>query len=369
MEFDLQQAVLLHKSLQAHLLQTETLVANLVINLKPNSVLNITEINRVLAAIATNNHQVSKALLLISTKLAENNHNQTDPAIKSALIAAMDNSNQIRSWMAAWPQIDYLVRMQVPAKRRKLFHKTTAENDITISQLSAYDSAFEDLRVLLSTNSQGADALNHGCFPDISLPNSVFLENVHAAYRLMLAQGHATQSQFIDVGCGCGMKVLQASKFFNHAVGLEYDEGYANDAQKLLAQMYVQNTLIIHGDGITFDDYKDFNLVYFYRPMRDTELLKNLEDKITSSVTPGTILFAPYNQFFYRHKDLNCAPIGGSLYLAKSTKAQANALRRKAELTGTFFNKPGNPVPSIWDPIIKVSYEKGFGLDNSNKMT
>jgi hypothetical protein len=98
--------------------------------------------------------------------------------------------------------------------------------------------------------------------------------------------------------------------------------------------------------------------------MRDTELLKNLEYKITNSVTPGTILFAPYNQFFYRHQDLNCAPIGGGLYLAKSTQKQANTLRRKAELTGT----PRNPVPSMWDPIVKISYEKGFGLDNSNKM-
>ena len=366
MTFDLQQARKLNKSLQSQLLETENLVAKLVIILKPISQLNEVEITPLLRAIESNNHQISRTLVLITRKLLETSHKEADPAIKTELSLALRNGNQIRNWMAIWPQIDNLVRMQIPSIRRKLFHETNAANDITISQLSAYDSAFEDLRIQISNQSQSADSLNHGCFADISLPNSLFLENIHAAYRLLLAQGQAAQSQFMDVGCGTGMKVLQASKFFKQVTGLEYDKGYAKIAKKLLTQMYVQNSRIIRGDGLTFDAYKDFNLVYFYRPMRDTDLLKKLEDQITHSVTPGTILFAPYNHFYYRHKELNCVPIGGKLYLAKSSQSQANALRRKAELTGTFFNKQRHPAPTIWEPIIEVSEDRGFGLEPVN---
>lgn len=364
MAIDLQQAVKLHKILQTQLLQTESMVANLVNTLKSNSRANIAEINRMLGTITANNQQISQTMLHISAKLLENEHHNTDPKIKAELTLAMHHNVKIRCWITAWPQVEGLVRMQVPARRRKLFHKASAANDITISQLSAYDAAFEEIRKLLNTKDQGDDALDHGCFSDISFPNSIFLENVHATYRLLLAQGQATQSQFIDVGCGSGLKVLQASHFFKHTDGLEYDEGYANLARQLLEQASIANCRVIHGDGITFDYYGNYNVVYFYRPMHDNDMLKKLEYQITNTVEPETLLIAPYEQFLHRHKELGCAHIGGSVYLAKSSQSQANALRRKAELTGTFYHKLRSPSPSIWDPIINFSHENGFGLIN-----
>src|SRR4051812_34867677 len=39
---------------------------------------------------------------------------------------------------------------------------------------------------------------------------------------------------FLDVGCGIGLKVLLASKFFARADGVEFEAGYAETAAKVL---------------------------------------------------------------------------------------------------------------------------------------
>ncbi|MEP1446511.1 MAG: class I SAM-dependent methyltransferase [Paraglaciecola sp.] len=361
---DRRKSTKLHDLLASKLLQAENLVAALVKNLESNHLFNVTQIHNSLDAITSNNHQISITMQQISTMLLNVEPKKADTCPTPELPTALPKHFEIRNWLLAWPQIDELVRTQVPATKRALFRDTKAANDITVSQLSAYDSAFDYLRGKFNTESQDCKAKEHGCFADISFPNSVFLENIHAAYRILLAQGVASQSQFIDVGCGSGLKVMQASLFFNRVVGLEYDLGYANIARELLEQVHIANWDVIHGDGITFDTYRDFNLVYFYRPMRDPAMLNKLENQIANTVEPETILFAPYEQFYFRHKELNCAPLGGSLYLAKSNQSQADSLRTKAEYTGTFFNKPRNTPPSIWDPIIKFSHKNGFGLDN-----
>lgn len=361
---DRRKSIELNDLLKEKLFQAETLVADLVKNLESNNLLNVAQIHNSLNAITSHNHQISLTMQQISTMLQNVEHNEANTCVTTNFPNALTNNAQIRNWLLTWPQIDELVKMQVPPQKRELFRKTKAANDITVSQLSAYDSAFDYLRGKLNTKSQGTDAEKHGCFADISFPNSVFLENIHAAYRLLLAQGVTSQSQFIDVGCGSGLKVMQASLFFSRVVGLEYDPGYVNVARELLEQVHIASCDVIHGDGITFEGYKDFNLVYFYRPMRDPAMLNKLENQIASTVEPGTILFAPYEQFYFHHKTLNCASLGGSLYLAKSTQSQADALRIKAESTGTFYKKLLNVPPSIWDPIIKFSHKNGFGLDS-----
>ena len=270
--------------------------------------------------------------------------------------------HQTHGWFNSWQAVEQLVKDQIPPKRRKLFVESTQIDHMMKQQLSIYDDVFSMLHLVLNPIEQNESSINHGCFPDISLPNSEFLRHAHAAYRILLTLGRAGPSKFIDVGCGGGLKVITAAQIFGQASGLEFDSGYAEAARRLVEKSSLNNCTIIEGDGLSFRDYGDFDIVYFYRPMRNEEMLNRLEKKIMSCVRPGTLLIAPYAQFHYRHLDYGCAHIAGAVYIAAETQENADVLCRLAEYTGTSIPRRGPSLQSIWYPILEVSLSKGFGL-------
>ena len=270
--------------------------------------------------------------------------------------------NQTRTWAVQWPTVEQVIRNQIPPKRRKLYKKPKKPSGVAMSQTFISDGITNELQRILNPNSQSDLAVEYGCFGDIALPQSVFLEHLHAAYRVLLAQGNRETSRFIDVGCGGGIKVLGAAEFFDVSYGLEYDEGYANAAQKLVDRSIYSNCRIIHGDGIIFEGYCDLDVIYFYRPMQQAEMLSQLEDRITSAAQPGTILIAPYMHFASRAAELGCGKLADHLYLANTSQEKTNKLRKKAEKIGAFVGKNLPLTPGAWDPIVDVSISKGYGL-------
>lgn len=267
-----------------------------------------------------------------------------------------------RTWLTQWPKVEDLVRLQIPSKRRKLYRNDSRIEDITVNQQSVYDGIFEDLHKILNPVGQTDFARDHGCFADIPLPHSAFLAHSHAAHRVLLAKRLKHPTRFLDVGCGGGLKVLSAAKFFDRADGLEYDPTYVSAAQDLFDRSKSDICQVFQADGLVFEGYDQYDVIYFYRPMRDNDLLNQLENQIIRCARPGTLIIAPYLIFESRYKDLGCAKIDTYLYITDTSQSAATDLRRRAEMTGPFVRNKAPRAASIWDPILSASQSMGFGL-------
>lgn len=274
--------------------------------------------------------------------------------------ALTQDANRSRTSLTQWTAIDGLIRSQIPPKRRNLFMPSVALDDISISQNAANDQLLDSLYKTLNTTAQNEKAREHGCFADISLPQSVFVEYAHAARRILLARRPRHPVRFLDVGCGGGLKVLSASTFFDRADGIEFDPGYAEAAKALFENTRADRCNVIEADGLNYPHYNEYDVVYFYRPMRHIELLRQLEDQIIGTVRPGTLIIAPYTMFEHRFEALGCARVERQIYVAHSSQSQADKMRRDAEFMGSFAQFSNSNVPSIWDPILKASKAKGY---------
>ena len=276
----------------------------------------------------------------------------------------MTRAGLVRLWMNRWPEIRQLINDQSPSKRRRLYRKPSRDEPMIATQNDAGNEMVDILHRVLNPKAQSEEAESRGCYGDIALPNSLFLEHMHAAYRLLLAQETSGPSSFLDVGCGGGLKVLAATGFFDRADGLEFDRGYAASARRLFKQVPERQCRVTCTDALGFKRYDDYDVIYLYRPIEDHEGMTALERRIVERARPGTVLVAPYLGFNDRHADLGCACVEDALFLVRSTKAEAARLRRRAELTGPSVPQPekSNTISSMWSPIIKASRSNGFDV-------
>lgn len=211
-------------------------------------------------------------------------------------------------------------------------------------------------------------AREQACFPDIGLPNSDFHAHMHAAYRLSLAQKRQAPVRFLDVGCGGGLKVYSALRYFDKGYGFDLDEAYVDAGRRLFDMDDTVEGHVFADDALTFEGYGDFDVIYFYRPISDDALLHDLERRIAETARPETILIAPYITFPQRHEELGCGRVAGAVYLANTSQKKADAWRRKAERIGVHVHKPEPPgLQSIWTPLIALSRANGHDFPHRHK--
>lgn len=150
-------------------------------------------------------------------------------------------------------------------------------SEVILSQMGQYDAVFDQLHDVFKPQLQSEGARNHGCFADITLPNSTFVAYAHAAYRTLLALGVNHPTRFLDVGCGTGFKVMMAARYFDECEGFEYDPAYTAAAKGLFARGHFASCSAFQADGLTHEAYDTYDVIYFYRPMREDDQLQELE--------------------------------------------------------------------------------------------
>lgn len=249
-------------------------------------------------------------------------------------------------------------------RRQPLFAVRPPQPSLQDEQLAVSDRVFKTLHLMVNPAEQDASAAAYGCHLDIPLAPSLFLANAHAALRLGIAQGRSAM-RFIDVGCGGGVKVMLAAELFAQADGLEYDPGYVAAAQAAFRQMSVPRARVFQADALRFDGYGDYDVIFFYQPMQSAADLMQLERRIVTMAPPGTLLIAPYPQFAARAADLGCGHVGGAVYLSATDQQQTDALRVRAETTGTSLIRPGAPIDprdGCLAPLIDAARRIGFDL-------
>jgi hypothetical protein len=94
-------------------------------------------------------------------------------------------------------------------------------------------------------------------------------------------------SFFLEVGCGPGTKMRIADEMFGlDPHGIEYDKAMAQ-----VAGAYGQ---VIEGDALSDEWvgewYRQADIVWLYRPFRDPDLERQLEDRVIGAMKPGAIL-------------------------------------------------------------------------------
>ena len=260
-----------------------------------------------------------------------------------------------------WAAVETMLRPQTDGKRRPLIEPLSKLPSTAETRELVSDVLFDQIHGLLNQLTQSQEVLDNGGFADIPLAQSLFLRSVHAAKRCLMAMQKHNDTRFLDVGCGAGIKLMSAAPFFDYCDGLEFDAGYVQLAQSILRALRDDSCQVIAGDALEFDNYDTYDVIYFYRPLREDALLIEMEQRIVEQASAGTLLIAPYRGFEHRAEELGCAQVAGQLWLVGASPRMATQLRRAAEKTGTdVLLAPLSNVPLVWDPLIQASLQNGF---------
>ena len=269
--------------------------------------------------------------------------------------------NTLRLNLTGWPPVEHLVRRQLQRRRLPLYEDYAELPETAQIRERVSDTLFAQLHHLLNRVAQDKAADDHGCFPDIPLAHSLFLREVHAAKRCLHVLAPGRETRFLDVGCGAGLKVISAAPFFDRCVGLEYDPGYARLASDLFGDMPHDRCRVVQGDALTWDGYDDYDVIYFFRPIRDDARLARMERHIVDSIPGNTLLIAPYRTFDARAEGYGCARLAGDVYLSGASAAEAAAVLAEAEKAGADLRHSTDPnIPLLWDRVVLASRAQGF---------
>ena len=267
-------------------------------------------------------------------------------------------TRQLRQRLGLWDSMALLVERHIdPPSIGLLAGRPKNASDPLLSMI------YTAFHRLANPNAQTESAQDHGCFADIAMNIQFFETLMFAAYRLMLLQGRTQKLRFLDVGCGGGSKVFAASRFFQYCDGLEYDPRYAEAGQATLRMIDAQHCNIYQCDALTFDGYDKYDVIYFYRPMRDDEILAQLEHRIFEQAAPCTVVLAPYHADLGPRSGNNHPCVDRSAFIAGKSQAEANVLRQEAEHTGTEIVTRSRDFPfdtGFWAPLLEAAQFNGF---------
>lgn len=219
--------------------------------------------------------------------------------------------------------------------------------------------------LLANPRNQTQEATDAGCFADIPMRVRNFDLLLSAAYRVLLVQDRTKDARFIDVGCGGATTVFLAQRYFPHCDGLEYDADYAAAGRCTLSIISNQDSTVYQGDGRTFDGYGNYDVIYFYRPLRNDGMLEEMERHIITTARPGTIIVAPYDFTLSAREGFDCAMIEEPVFITGVTQAEADELREEARRTGLEILRRSSNFefdPGFWTPVLDAASFNGTRL-------
>lgn len=286
------------------------------------------------------------------------------PDLRSRRIAAQIEKRfkGVRHRSVHWPKLRDLIETQFNPEREPIQREVVRETGLQYQYRMISERVSRWHQEGAGPDVQDLSARDHSCHPDIPINLWDFTYLMGAAYRLCLAQKRPRPWSFLDVGCGGGTKVQVASQYFETAVGLEYDPGYAATARNLFARLGPDHCSVIEGDGITFPDYDAFDVIYCYWPVSSVPMMAAMERQIISTSRKGTIVLMPYQYFMQRCDEYDCKWIAEFVYVKGISNAEARELRTEAERMGRDVVAPHsgrNPLTGFWDPIIAACETNG----------
>ncbi len=126
-------------------------------------------------------------------------------------------------------------------------------------------------------------------YPFVAMDTRQVFEQISFVHDYLKMEGEHMGGtfRFLDVGCGIGNILLVAEQYGFDVFGFEKDEASCRVAMELLGKKQVQLA-----DAWKFDNYGDFDVIYFFRPLPEAGPQSKLERLIENSIKPGAILIA-----------------------------------------------------------------------------
>ena len=283
------------------------------------------------------------------------------------LRAARKDLRDRQSMVQLWRRFEAIVLPQLLPERQRL-----GEADIAplpgVEVMDHVMALFMDSMHKVANptaDKQGADAENHGCHRDIPYALSWFSKTIGAAHRICLALQKQRPLRFLDVGSGGGTKVLAATMCFDVCDGLEYDTDAVSTGRRFLDLLAPERCKLIHGDALEFSDYGDYDVIYFFKPLKGHHRMIELEERIIAQARPTTVLL-PVGEFFM--DDLQSRGIhklADKIYINGVSENEAFKIRNTAEQMGPMipgFGRKTLPNPGYWTPLLEVSAKNGYFL-------
>jgi len=146
------------------------------------------------------------------------------------------------------------------------------------------------------------------------------MSHAHVAYRAALAQKRGSSLQFLDVGCGGGIKVLLAAGLFDQAVGFDYDEAYVQATQTSFAQMGAKRCYAFWGNGLEYENYADFDVIYLFKPMSDPRRWSGWRQRSLTMPAPARLWWHRIKSFFCATRAIIAAVFRGRSMLPQSQR-------------------------------------------------
>lgn len=276
--------------------------------------------------------------------------------------ALHDEVRALNRCLQLWTEIGHMVahHIEMPETAFDLDF-VAAPHDPLISYL------YSALHTLANPNQQHESAVDHDCFADIPMDIQRFEMLIFAAYRLLLVQGRADTARFLDVGCGGATKVFAATRVFPKCDGLEYDPGYAEAGERCLQLIAPEAGCVMQSDALAFEDYANYDVIYFYRPISDDEMLSEMQARIVEQARPGTVILAPYTHWLDPRDDFPAAQIKGPIYVTGVTQQEADVWHANARRTAPDLIRRARHLrydPGFWTPLLAAaSYNGATQLD------
>lgn len=99
--------------------------------------------------------------------------------------------------------------------------------------------------------------------------------------------------KFLDCGCGIGNILMIAEIVGFEAAGIEYEAdtvALANDMMKSVRSIIGREPKIIKGDILHFRHYEDYDVIYYYAPIKDPEMHKQFVKKLMRDSKVGALI-------------------------------------------------------------------------------
>jgi len=282
-------------------------------------------------------------------------------ALHDLHIAAKD----VRSRLRDWARYARIVERQITPAPAPLFQEVGEPGthlDIMghVSRLF-FDALHAVANPAARTQSDKAHEAMH--YRDIPLPMVQFLDLIGAAYRVCLAQRGTHPLRFLDVGSGGGTKVLAATCCFDICHGLEFEDHTVATGTALLKMLGADQCTLMQGDAMRFDNYGNYDVIYFYRPLKLEALMIDMEARIFSQARRGTILLAPSGLMTPNPEQHGVRSVSGFVYVTGLNEAEVQLLQEEARHIGPCI--PGHNPDHVsdcgfWEPLRDVCRRNGY---------
>lgn len=140
---------------------------------------------------------------------------------------------------------------------------------------------------------------DHYCFiPSIQVTKIIgALDEVKEHIRRKSLPYCVQPLKFLDCGCGIGNIMLIARAVGYEVYGIEYEKATCKIARDLTwedttPRRQKKNDAIIHGDITEFEHYADYDVIYYYTPIKNSDKREYFLKKLSNDAKIGGIILS-----------------------------------------------------------------------------